>query len=211
MCRVLIPRSSESLEGWQGWQMCLPDFKTGRRQFKTRMLFPPQYPSVIIFLSGCPPFAIGIQSASKGPPSMSSPFLDEIVSGNSCFPLFFFLLSSLFLFFFSSPSSPLLHFLALHTLMSLSTDMQEVLTGIFLSGITHSVYCLLSFRWSPSLQQWESRGPFPPSHGLLYLLFSKHWNLCPRYVAPNLTLSETTHGCLWMRGECMECFSMSSL
>lgn len=162
MCRVLIPRSSESLEGWQGWQMCLPDFKTGRRQFKTRMLFPPQYPSVIIFLSGCPPFAIGIQSASKGPPSMSSPFLDEIVSGNSCFPLFFFLLSSLFLFFFFLPLLPPSPFL--------STAHPDVTLNRYAGGshwdfpLWDNAQCLLSVVF-PVVSQPPAMGvtrSFPP-------------------------------------------------
>lgn len=113
ICSALIPRASECPKGWQGWQVCLLDFKTGRSQSKKRVL-PPQYPSVIISVSGCPPFAIGIQSASKGHPSMPSPFLGEIMSGNHCFPLFF-------VFF----PFPLLCFLALQSLMSLSRQIHR--------------------------------------------------------------------------------------
>lgn len=73
--------------------------------------------------------------------------------GTSVFLFCFFF----FFFFFPSP------FLSTaEPDVTLSTDMQEVLAGIFLPGITHSIYCLLPFRWSPSLQRWESWGSFPP-------------------------------------------------
>lgn len=76
--------------------------------------------------------------------------------GNSAFPF----LSSFLFFFFPPLLSPFLS--TAEPDVTLSTDMWEVRAGIFLPGITHSVYCLLPFRWSPGLQQWESRGPFPP-------------------------------------------------
>lgn len=76
--------------------------------------------------------------------------------GNTAFPF----LSSFLFFFFPLLPSPFLS--TAEPDVTLSTDMWEVRAGIFLPGITHSVYCLLPFRWSPGLQQWESRGPFPP-------------------------------------------------
>lgn len=189
MCRALIPRASEHPQG------IVPDFNTEGRPSAARVFTPSLHTAVTISLTW-----LQCLCWASNPPLKDLLGCLHLSLVNNREPLA------------SHPFFPFLR--STEADVTLSTDPREVLSGIFLPGITHGVYCLLAFRWSPILQHrgvTRSSPNTPPPHALWYLLFSKRWNLCPRYVAPNLTLSETTHGCLWMRGECMECFSMSSL